>query len=290
MGRWKDGARCAVMLTFDLDAETLWLAGSLDNLDKPGMLSQGTYGARVGTPLILQLLRQNDIRATFFVPGWTVEHHPDVIEAIRDQGHELAHHGYLHERPTELTREQEAEVLVKGIEALRRVTGEPPRGYRSPAWEFSANTLQLLAEHGFRYSSNLMSHFLPWQHTDTEIIELPVQWLLDDAPFFLFRSGPGARPIQPAAVAYQAWLEEFRGIYHYGGLFNLTMHPQLIGRPGRIQMLQRLIDEIRSLPHVWFATGSEVADYWAQHVREHPDELRQGTTYDPVSGSRPSSR
>lgn len=282
MGRWYDGAQCAVMLTFDLDAETLWLAGSLEHLDKPGMLSQGTYGARVGTPLLLELLRRNNLRATFFIPGWVAEHHPDIVETIHEQGHEIGHHGYLHERPTELSREQEAEVLQKGIEALRAITGEAPQGYRSPAWEFSAHTLELLAAAGFRYSSNLMSHFLPWKHPGTEVIELPVQWLLDDAPFFLFGPGRTSRPIQPAAAALQAWQEEFRGIYHYGGLFNLTMHPQLSGRPGRVLMLQQLIDFIRAFPHVWFATGSEVAAYWAEHVRAHPDEARQGEQYDPA--------
>lgn len=262
MGRWKGGAQCAVMLTFDVDAETLWLAGDATRLNQPGMLSQGTYGARVAVPLILDLLDRAGIRATFFVPGWTAETHADVIRAVHERGHEIGHHGYLHEQPTALAPEEEAEVLVRGINALQAISGEAPVGYRSPAWEFSAHTLDLLQRHGFRYSSNLMSDFVPWVHPGTEIVELPVQWLLDDAPFFLFGSGRTQRPIQPAAVAYQAWTEEFEGIYRHGGLFNLTMHPQLIGRPGRLLMLERLIEFIRGHEGVWFATGREVAEFW----------------------------
>jgi peptidoglycan/xylan/chitin deacetylase (PgdA/CDA1 family) len=265
MGRWKDGAQCAVMLTFDVDAETLWLAGDLTNLDKPGLLSQGTYGARVAVPLILEILHRRGVRATFFVPGWTAETHRNTLLAVDAQGHELAHHGWLHELPTHLTRDQEEDVLRKGAEALSSITGQAPLGYRSPAWEFSVNTLELLKEHGFRYSSNMMSHFIPWQHPESEIVELPVQWILDDAPFFLYRSGPGSRSIQSAAHVYQVWSEEFQGIYRYGGLFNLTMHPQIIGRPGRVLMLERFIDFISGFPNVWFATGREVADYWREH-------------------------
>jgi peptidoglycan-N-acetylglucosamine deacetylase len=265
MGRWKNGAQCAVMLTFDVDAETLWLAGDLTNLDKPGLLSIGTYGARVAVPLILDLLKANRINGTFFVPGWTAETHADMIGAIFAQGHEIGHHGYLHEEPTTLTAAQEEDVLRKGLIALQAITGGRPAGYRSPAWEFSTNTLGLLQQYEFSYSSNMMSHFIPWRHAETGIIELPVQWLLDDAPFFLFRPSGPSRPIQPAATAYQAWTEEFRGIYRYGGLFNLTMHPQLIGRPGRLLMLQQLIDFIRGFPDVWFATGAETAEYWKMH-------------------------
>lgn len=282
MGRWRDGAQCTVMLTFDVDAEALWLDGSLERANRIGLLSQGTYGARVGVPLILHTLRRYDLRATFFVPGWVAERHPDVIAAIADQGHEIAHHGYLHENVTGLTEEEERAVLERGIEAIRRTVGLHPVGYRSPSWELTERTLALLDEFGFRYSSNLMSHFLPWLHPETQVIELPVSWLLDDAPYFLFRTGPGSRPIQPADVAFRAWVEDFQGIYRFGGLFNLTMHPQLIGRPGRILMLERLIEHLQSYPHVWFATGREVAEYWATHIAANPDEWRQGLVYDPL--------
>ena len=264
MGRWKDGAQCA---------ETLWLSGDMANLEKPGLISQGTYGAQVAVPLILDLLASRGLRGTFFVPGWTAENHRPAIEEVYRKGHELGHHGWIHEWPTNLSLDEEREVLEKGIRALEAITGVRPKGYRSPAWEFSANTLNLLNEHGFGYSSNLMSHFIPWKHPDTDIIELPVQWLLDDAPFFLFGGGR-PRPISSAENVFQAWTEEFQGLYRYGGLFNLTMHPQIIGRPGRLLMLDRLIEYIQGFPEVWFATGSEVASYWRTALdQQHPDTL-----------------
>jgi peptidoglycan-N-acetylglucosamine deacetylase len=262
MGNWKSSAQCAVMLTFDLDAETLWLDGDLGNLNRPGLLSQGTYGPTVAIPLILDLLGRRGLPATFFIPSWTIENHPDAARAIVDAGHEIGHHGYIHEHPTALSRDEEESILQRGIEAITRLTGSPPAGYRSPSWEFSANTVDLLVKHGFLYSSNLMSDLAPFIHHGTSLVELPVQWLLDDAPFFYYKAG-GLRPISSAANVYQVWTEEFRGIYRYGGLFNLTMHPQIIGRPGRMLMLEQVLDFIAGYPDVWFATGSDVASYWA---------------------------
>ena len=270
MGRWKDDAQCAVMLTFDVDGETLWMAGDIDCLDQVGMLSQGTYGPRVAVPLILNLLRLKDLKATFFIPGWTAEHHHKSLVPVVEWGHEIGHHGWLHELPTALTKDEEREVLEKGLSALRELSGKDPVGYRSPAWEFSDNTLTLLDEYGFKYSSNLMSHFLPWMHPENGIIELPVSWLLDDAPYFLFGPGRNARPIYAADDVMKIWSEEFRGIYEYGGLLNLTMHPQIIGRPGRVQMLSRFIDYINTFPDIWWATGSEVAEYWVEHGDASP--------------------
>jgi peptidoglycan-N-acetylglucosamine deacetylase len=263
MGQWNDDARCAVMLTFDLDAETLWLNGDLANLSKPGLVSQGTYGPNVAIPLILDLLHRRGLFATFFIPSWTIDNYREVVRAIADAGHEIGHHGYIHEHPTNLSLAEEEAVLVGGIQTIERVTGERPAGYRSPAWEFSSNTVELLTRYEFSYSSNLMSDIVPFRHQGTDLIELPVQWIIDDAPFFYYKAG-GQRPISSAANVYQVWTEEFEGIYRLGGLFNLTMHPQLIGRPGRLLMLERVIDYIEQCPDIWFATGSEVASYWRE--------------------------
>lgn len=265
-GRWPNGARCAVVLSFDVDAETLWLIADPANAHKPGLLSMGHYGPTVGVPLILDLLARHGLHASFFVPGWTAEQYPAMMRAIVAAGHEIGHHGWIHETPTSLTAAAEREVMERGLRAIEATAGVRPVGYRSPAWEFSANTLGLLSEYGFQYSSNLMDTFLPYRHPETQVMELPVQWILDDAPFFLFRPSGATRPIQPAAVALQAWQEEFAGIYEYGGLCMVTMHPQLSGRPGRVQMLERFIAAARAMPEpVWFATGAEVAEHWRAH-------------------------
>lgn len=263
---WPDGARCAASLTFDLDGETLWISHDPANARRPGMLSQGAYGPKVAVPLILDLLERSDLRATFFVTGWVAERYPETVARIHQAGHEIGHHGYLHEWPDSERPEQELEILHKGIECLKAVTGERPVGYRSPAWELSDNSLNFLRDEGFLYSSNLMDDFIPYIHPQG-LVELPVQWLLDDAPFFLFRTRNPSRPIWPAHLVASAWKEEFHGIYHYGGFFNLTMHPQFIGRPGRLMMLEQFIQTIRSYPGVWLAPLREVAAYWKGRTR-----------------------
>lgn len=260
---WKDNNRCAVSLSFDVDGETLWISKDPANEKRTGVLSQGAYGPKVGVPLILDLLARYDIRATFFVPGWIIERYPAVIERIVQGDHEIGHHGYLHEWPDSDDPAAEKEILLKGIAAIQKITNERPLGYRSPAWELTPNTLDFLMAEGFYYSSNLMDDFNPYVHPQG-LVELPVQWVIDDAPYFLFQTRVPSRPIFPAEFALNAWEEEFHGIYHYGGFFNLTMHPQFIGRPGRLLMLEKMIQKILSYPDVWMATLKDVAAYWKE--------------------------
>lgn len=270
MGTWKDGAQAALMLTFDFDAESLWLSIDPENAQRPGILSIGTYGAEVGVPLILKLLAERNLRATFFIPGWVVETHTDICRQIRDGGHEIGHHGYLHEAVNTLSPEAEREVLKKGLDALQSHLGVRPRGYRSPSWETSPVTVGLLEEHGFAYASNFMNNIRPYRHKaegrETGIVELPVAWMLDDAPFYMY-DGTKYRCIYPPSHVLEIWQEEFRGIYELGGLVNLAMHPQFIGRPSRINMLKRFIDFALEFPNLWVATGSEVADHTLGAVR-----------------------
>lgn len=278
---WPGGARCAVMLTFDLDAESLWLNLDPENARRPGTLSQGAYAVRVAVPEILALLDRLGLPATFFVPGWVAERHPDAVRAIARAGHEVGHHGYLHEYVDPARPDEEERVLRLGLEILEGVAAERPVGYRSPAWETSANTLRLLERYGFSYSSNLMDDIRPYRlqvdGRPSDLVELPVQWLLDDAPYFLFGRGRTSRPIMPNALVLANWQEEFDGIALRQGLFNLTMHPQLIGRPSRLAMLERLVEYIRGRGGAWFGTGRQVADAWrAAHpvAEEGPDAGR----------------
>ncbi len=260
---WEGNARCAVSMTFDVDGETLWISKDPANEKRTGVLSQGAYGPKVGVPLILDLLERYEIQATFFVPGWIAEQYPAIIEQIHRSGHEIGHHGYKHEWPDSDNPAAEKEVLLKGIEAIKHITDERPWGYRSPAWELTPNTLNFLKTEGFLYSSNLMDDYVPYIHPQG-IVEMPVQWLIDDAPYFLFQTRVPSRPIFPAEFALTAWQEEFHGIYHYGGFFNLTMHPQFIGRPGRLLMLEKMIQQILSYPDVWIAPLKTVAAYWKE--------------------------
>ncbi len=264
--KWPNGARCAVMLTFDFDAETLWLARDPVNARRPGILSQGTYGAKVGVPKVVELLDEAGIKATFFVPGWTAERHTARVELILKHGHEIGHHSYDHVYVDPDFPEKEEEDLVKGLEALKRTVGVVPRGYRSPAWEMSDNMLALLSRYGFAYDSSMMDQIDPYRFPSRDgrpgLIELPVHWSLDDAPFVLF-SVARPRTIVSNEQILEVWKDEFREIYRWGGLFDLTMHPQLIGRPSRIAMLRAFIAWMRTFPGVWFATAGEITDAWA---------------------------
>ena len=262
---WPGGAQCAVMLTFDFDAETLWLSRDPSNWKKPGTLSQGVYGAKVGVPKVLELLEEVGIRATFFVPGWTAEKHTGRVEAILAAGHEVGHHGYLHEWPDPDDPEGEVTALDRGLEALEKTVGVRPKGYRSPAGESSDNMIQLLADRGFLYDTSLMDDVVPYRHVLADgspgPVELPWHWSLDDAVYALF-SVKSPRPIFTSEHMLEIWQEEFREIYRWGGLFDLVMHPQVIGRPSRIAMLREFIAFTKRYPGVWYASGEEVARAW----------------------------
>jgi peptidoglycan/xylan/chitin deacetylase (PgdA/CDA1 family) len=264
---WHHNKQCVVLLTFDFDAESLW--ETTGSHSTPTYLSRGAYGARVGVPRILSLLAKYDIRATFFVPGITAERHQAVVQEIYARGHEIGHHGYRHESPTDLTLEEEKAVLEKGFEILEKVTGERPKGYRSPAWDLSHNSIRLFQEYGFLYDSSMMAddfHLYPLtlDGQELEVIEIPVAWELDDAPHFMFNLYPYRAGMAAPSKVYEIWAAEFEGAYADGGVFTLTTHPQIIGRYHRLQMLEKLIQHMAEHPGVWFTTCSEAVDDWRQ--------------------------
>jgi len=255
---WPDQARCAASFTFDFDAEEAWIGEDPRNADRPGVLSQGTYAAKVGVPAILELLDRHQVRATFFVPGRVAERHPGRVSAIVAAGHELAHHGYTHTPPGTLSRDEEENELVKGLAALGVFGGEIA-GYRSPSWDFSPHTLALLENHGFRYSSNLMDDIRPYRHEGSSLAEVPVHWLLADSAHFWFGEGAWTKPIAATSAVREIWEEEFLGIRQMGGACVFTMHPQLIGRPGRLRFLDALLEFVTGHDDVWVATAGEIA-------------------------------
>ena len=256
---WPDGMRSAAAFTFDFDAEEVWIGEDPANADRPGVLSQGTYGAKVAVPLILDVLERHGVRATFFIPARVAERHPERVKEIVAGGHELAHHGYTHTSPTKLTREQEDEELGKGLEILRSFGAEVV-GYRSPSWDFSAHTEELLQRHGFAYSSNFMDDLVPYRREGTSLIEVPIQWILDDAAHFWFDGATWTKKISTIEEVRQIWEAEFHGYRELRGAFVLTMHPQIIGRPSRLKLLDELIGLVHSHDDVWVATCREIAE------------------------------
>ena len=266
-GIWPSDVQCAAMLTFDVDGVSSWIRRDAGFARLPSLMSMAEYGPSVATPRILDLLERRGIPASFYIPGYVAETHPSLVEDIAARGHEVAHHGYMHEAPASMSAEEEAEVLEKGSEILAGITGSAPAGYRSPSWELSEVSLDLLRSHGFIYDSSLMGDDAPYlldpDGAQGALVEVPISWLLDDAPNFVY--APSANrlgPMRGPEEVYSNWVAEFEGLYHYGRAFTLTMHPQHIGRPGRLRMLERLIDHILLFRHVEFMRVVDAARLW----------------------------
>lgn len=265
---WGDH-RAAAMFSFDLDAEELWRTKIEADpaFDKPPIATRGTFGPNVAVPRILRLFEKYDRKCTFFVPGKVVESYPETIAAIHDAGHELGHHGYSHTNPADMTPDEEEAELKRGLDAFDDVIGERPVGYRSPAADLSNASLDLLVENGFTYESSLLDSDLPYVHdlAGGDLVEIPFEWSLDDWPFFGFNMYPPLpyqSGISTTGAVLDTWRREFRGLHKRGRCFVLTMHPQLIGRAGRIDMLEELLQEMLATDDTWVTTGAAIADHW----------------------------
>lgn len=262
--------QCAVVISFDVDGASGMINRDPAIEQRPSARSFGDYGPSVAVPHILGLLQERGVPASFYVPGWIAERNPHVVERIAADGHEIGHHGYLHEPPATLSAEQEAEVLDRGSEILQGITGETPVGYRSPSWELSDHSLNLLCERGFRYDSSLMGGDAPYWAAPG-LAELPIHWALDDYPYFVFAPTDGRRLMAAPEQVYAAWRDAFDELYARGGVFTLTMHPYIIGRPGRLKMLDRLLDHIQRHPNVEFHRADHLIDHFAaQHPHHNP--------------------
>jgi len=267
---WPQGARVAVGLSFDFDAETNSLR---DNVLSPSPLSQGEYGARVAVPRILALLDKYKLPATFFVPAVTAILHPDSIKLIVDKKrHEIGIHGWIHERNSLLSEEEERELMKKSYQVLKETTGEPPAGIRTPSWDFSPATLKIIRELGLVYDSSLMADDRPYELLEngqpTGVVELPVEWLLDDYPYFGFDRYSSVRPHSTPEDVLSIWKEEFNRAYEEGTCLILTMHPKYIGHRSRMVMLEKLINYMLSKPGVWFATHRDIALYVKRELQK----------------------
>lgn len=255
-----------LFLTFDLDAETMWTSRDAAYAARPVLMSQGAYGWKVGADRVLRLLDRYGLKATFFIPGLIIDQRPKLIERILAEGHELAHHTYTHRWIVSLSPDDEREEMEKGIESILKASGERPRGWRSPAAELSAVSMPLLLENHFKYSSNFMDDDEPYLHKidgrTTDVVELPFRWILDDAPFFQYNTGvlPG-RTMQAPSAVLEAWIAEFDVLYSEGRAMTVAMHPEMIGQPSRIGVLEGLIKHALNAGNVWIGRCDEmVAD------------------------------
>ncbi len=260
--QWKDGARVAVALSFDSDHETSTLRWGDSS---PGKLSQGQYGSRVAIPRISRLLDSFGIKATFFVPAVVAKLHPEEMRGLAGEGHEIGIHGWIHELNSKLPPKDERDLQMRAADELERIAGVRPVGIRTPSWDFSQNTLAISREMGLLYDSSLMADDEPYEILEdgepTGMVELPVEWIRDDAVYFNMDRFSALRPYTPPSSVLEVFMAEFDGAYEEEGLFLLTMHPHIIGHRSRIRVLEELIRYIRSHTGVWFATHAEVAQY-----------------------------
>jgi len=259
---WPGGASCGVTLAWHVDGEAGPMASDRNAVNHVAAISEAAYGVTTAMPRILALHRDLGIPGTFFVPAHVAERHPAMIEAILEDGHEVAHHGYMHENVFGMTEANERAIFEHGSAILERLTGAAPRGWSAPAWGVSAQTLAIMAQMGMVYDASLMEYDTPHlvETGAGSLVELPISMVLDD--WALFGSSlywGGHVYLTSAEQAEAVWREEFDGMRRYGGLFQTTFHPNLMGRPGRLVMLERLLRHMRDFDDVWWGTCEQAA-------------------------------
>ncbi len=264
--KWPGGAQCAVALSFDCDHETFELGMGKAAI---GRLAWGEFGRRRGVPRILKVLTRHGVPASFFVPAVSALIDPDALKPIVDAGHEIGVHGWIHENTSKLGRDTERDLLLRSRDTLEEITGNRPVGHRAANWDLSANTIALVAEAGFAYDSSMMAdddcYELMTDGKPTGLVEIPVDWVRDDAVYLLFNREPATRPWTPPADVLDIFKREFDMAFEEGGVCQLVFHPFVIGYRSRIWILDQLIEHAKSRGNVWFATHADLADWVRQN-------------------------
>jgi peptidoglycan/xylan/chitin deacetylase (PgdA/CDA1 family) len=261
---WPAGMASALCVTFDIDAETMWTSVDAGNADRPFVVGNAEYELNVGIPLVLELLARHGVRTTFFVPGGVALEHPDMVRSIADAGHEIACHGWLHESTLGFSRADEHALIERSTNALEEVVGVRPVGYRAGLADVNPQTWDILRELGYLYSSNLPTSLWPYLHKGEGpgLVEVPLHASLDDGPYWLtLRNPPNYRQFFPPSAVEEIFTVEFEAIHELGGLTDIILHPQLVGRPGRLKIVDRLLERAGAMPDVWLPTMREVAEH-----------------------------
>ena len=226
-------------------------------------ISQGQYGNRSAVPRIRKLLDREGIRASFFYPAVAALLHPEEVKAVAAEGHEIGIHSWIHEANTTLPPGVERDLTFRAADTLEKLTGRRPVGIRTASWDFSVDTMDIIRELGLLYDSSLMAdddaYELLADGQPTGIIELPPEWIRDDAPYFNFVRFSALRPYTPPSGVEEIFRAEFDGAWEEGGMFILTMHPHVTGHRSRMPLLARLIAHMKAKGGCWFATHEQVA-------------------------------
>jgi len=259
---WPNGARVAVALSFDMDAETGFLRSGYLSAQP---LSRGEYGPRAGVPRILRMLEKHGLPASFFIPAVSAQLHPEAVEQILKSRlrHEIGVHGWVHERLTDLSAEEERALTRRAFDFWTQRLGRTPAGIRTPSWDFTAETLAIIRQLGFLYDSSLMGDDRPYEiladGKPTNLVELPVEWILDDYTYYSYDRPSHAYHRMSDNDVVEIYRGEFDLAYEEGTLFLLTLHPFVSGHRSRLAALERLVVHMKSKPGVWFATHEQVA-------------------------------
>jgi peptidoglycan/xylan/chitin deacetylase (PgdA/CDA1 family) len=259
---WKGGARCAFAISFDSDHETNELR---DGGKSIGRMAWGQYGYRVGVPRILKLLKKYDVPATFYVPAVAALIAPDEQRQVIAEGHEIGIHSWIHELNSVLPYDAEKDLMMRAADVLEKITKVRPVGARTASWDFSPHTLRITKEMGLLYDSSLMAdedcYELILDGEPTGVVELPVEWVRDDAVYFMMHRFQNLRPQMPPEAVLDVFRREFDAAHEEGGICQITCHPHIIGYRSRIWIIEELIRHAKARGDVWFATHADVARY-----------------------------
>jgi len=261
---WPNGARCAVAITFDMDSDSFLHVENPTSADRMIATTSWLRYDQIAVPRIVKMYEKYNIRQTFFVPGWCAERYPDTVKAIMDGGHEIAHHGYLHEHPNSFSANEEEYWFMRGIEALEKMTGVRPRGFRAPMYNFSKHSAELLSREGFLYDSSLMGDDIPYliESSLGQLVELPVDWSMDDWPQYTHNPDLHyTMPINSPDRAMDVYLAQFEAAWEYGALWLAVWHPFVSGRLARCSRIDKMIQYMLEKGDVWFAPLEEIANY-----------------------------
>ena len=262
---WPNGAKCACAITFDIDADSLiHISKPDDSYQRLYPISMGRYGPDIAVPRILKTYERLDIKQSFFVPGWCLEQYAPLMENILKKGHEIGHHGLLHEDPVKTIGNEQADAFLRALEIHKKICGRHPVGYRAPVYNITPQVVDLLVANKFLYDSSLMGDDIPYRLKTRQgsLLEIPVHWGCDDWPPFAHYEEIGyMMPVKAPSVALNGFWEEFDAQYEHGGFFMLIVHPFLTGRLARWNLIDKWLEETIISKKVWFAPLEKIARY-----------------------------
>jgi len=260
---WPNGFQAAAWLSWHVDVETGLLASGTKIDSALVSASEARYGLTTALPRILDLCREYDVKASFAFPAYVAEKSPDALLSCIDRGHEIILHGYIHENVQNISAAEEEDILLRSISVFERLIGTRPLGWTAPSWGMNTGTINLLHRHGLLYDNSLMEHDTPtvFDFADGPLFELPISTILEDWQQFGIDLATGGSRMASIKNAFSLWIDELEGLVEYGGLFSPTFHPNLVGRPGALRELDKLLAKYRESSHIWWTNGAEIAKH-----------------------------